>query len=76
MAHHAVEKAGFEMQSSKNDSEAVYESLTKMQQQKPLLRRMVYLMGFLLVVIFLITVVSLALNLSKLNSSSGMLPLV
>ena len=70
------EKAGFEMQSSKNDSGAVYESLTKTQQDKSLFRRMVYLMGFLLVLIFLITVVNLALNWSQLKSSSGMSPLV
>ena len=57
------------------DSDAVYESLTKIQQGKPLFRRMVYLMSFLLVFIFLTTVVNLALNLSHLNSSSGMLPL-
>ena len=70
------EKAGFEMKSSKNDSGAVYESLTKTQQDKTLFCRMVYLMGFLLVLIFLITVVNLALNWSQLKSSSGMSPLV
>ena len=73
---HEDKKAGFEMKSSKNDSEAVYESLTKTQQDKTLFRRMVYLMGFLLVLIFLITVVNLALNWSQLKSSSGMSPLV
>ena len=72
----AVGKAGFELQSSKNDSEAVYESLTKLQQGKPLLRRLMYLVSFLLVLIFLITVVNLALNWSQLKSSSGMSPLV
>ena len=70
------EKVGFEMQSTKNDSEAAYESLTKTQQDKTLFRRMVYLMGFLLVLIFLITVVNLALNSRQLKSSSGMSPLV
>lgn len=58
------------------DSEDVHESMTNIQQGKPIFRRMVYLMSFLLVLIFLIAVVNLALNLSQFNSSSGMLPLV
>ena len=58
------------------DSEDVYESLTNIQQGKPLFRRMVYLMSSLLMLIFLTAVVNLALNLSQFNLSSGMLPLV
>ena len=58
------------------DSEAVYESLTKIQQGKLLFRCVVYLMSFLLVFIFLTTAVNLVLNWSHLNSPSGMLPLV
>ena len=51
------------------NSEAVYELLTK-------IRRMMYLMSFLLLLILLAAVVSLALSLSRLNLSLGMLLLV
>ena len=50
------------------NSEAAYELLTK-------IRRMMYLMSFLLLFILLAAVVSLALSLSRLNSSLGMLQL-
>ena len=50
------------------NSEAVYELLTK-------IRRMMYLMSFLLLFILLTAVVSLASTLSRLNSSLGMLQL-
>ena len=58
------------------NSEAVYELLTTIQQETPLFRRMMYLMSTLLVLILLTAVASLALGLSRLNSSLGMLPLV
>ena len=58
------------------NTEAVYELLTTIQQEKPLFRRMMYLMSTLLVLILLTAVVNLALSLSRLNSSLGMFPLV
>ena len=53
------------------DSEPVNESSTKNQQETLLFRRMMYLMSFLLVLILLISVASLALSLRRLNSSLG-----
>ena len=54
------------------DSEPLNELSTKIQQETPLFRRMMYLMSTLLVVILLISVASLALGLRRLNSALGM----
>ena len=58
------------------DSEPVNDSSTKIQQEKPVFRRMMYFMSILLVLILVTAVVSLALSLNRLNSSLGMFPLV
>ena len=70
------EKTTAENRGTEAAYESLYESLASQeaQQKEPLFNRMMYLASFLLVLIFLTAVASLAINLSQLNLSSGMLP--
>ena len=61
---------------SKAGYETLYESLAnnKTQQGKSVFRGMMYVMSFLLVLVFLTAVASLALSLAQFNMSPGMFP--
>lgn len=61
---------------SKAGYKSLYESLIgyKTQQEKSVFRGMMYLASFLLVLIFLTAVASLALSLAQFNMSPGMFP--
>ena len=58
------------------DYESLYESLTghKSKQEKSVFHGMLYLMSFLLVLVFLTAVASLALSLTRFKMSPGMFP--